>query len=157
MEHSAERGGNAAAPFGAGADIDINVKINFWKTDKAGEIGVNGTVVGDRFPSAENYLVDEKNNKLFLGVSGINSENRVNVPYTELPGNNKRKMSSFYFTILFNDDNTFKGIRTPSGTEYSLAAWNKMFTNLNPQSSKTGTTVGSSTHKEDDFKGTTNQ
>ncbi len=53
-------GGNAAAPGGAGADIDINAKINFWKTGKAGEIGVNGTITGDRFPAAENYLVDEK-------------------------------------------------------------------------------------------------
>ena len=75
----------------------------------------------------------EKNNKLFLGVSGINSENADNAPYTELPGDNTRQMSSFYFTILFNNDNSFKGVRTPNGKEYSLADWNKQFIDLNPK------------------------
>ncbi len=150
------RGGNAAAPFGAGADIDVNVKLNFWKTGKVNEIGVNGNVVGDKFPSNENYLTDKLGNKLFLGVSGINSENKDNAPYTELPGDNKRQMQSFYFTILFNNDETFKGVRLPSGTEYNLSDWNKIFKTLNPQSSNTGTSVGTSTSSKSDVKTSNN-
>ena len=146
------KGGNSAAPFGAGADIDVNVKINFSKTNLAGEIAVNGRVFGDRFPSNENYLTDEKNNKLFLGVSGLNSNDADNAPYTELPFDNKRAMSDFNFTILFNKNNTFKGVRTPSGTEYNLADWNKLFSNLNPKSTQAGTSVGSTVQKKDDFK-----
>ena len=150
------RGGNAAAPFGAGADIDVNVKINFWKTGNVNEIGVNGNVVGDKFPSNENYLTDKSGNKLFLGVSGINSENKDNAPYTELPGDNKRQMQSFYFTILFNNDETFKGVRLPSGTEYNLSDWTKIFTTLNPQSRNTGTSVGTSTSSKSDVKTSNN-
>ncbi len=66
-------------------------------------------------------------------------------------------MSSFYFTILFNDDNSFKGVRTPNGKEYNLVDWNKQFTDLNPKSSKTGTTVGASVSDKNIFQGTTNQ
>ncbi len=152
------RGGNAAAPKVSSAfdDIDVNVDIFFWETDKANEIGIRGEVTGDRFPSNENYLTDEKGNILFLGVSGVNSESADNAPYTELPGNNKREMQSFRFTILFNDDNSFKGVRTSNGKEYSLSDWNKLFTNLNPQSSQTGTTVTSSTTDKNNFKGTKN-
>jgi len=144
-------GGNAAAPFNVGekfGQIDVNVQVSFWKTIKDGEIVVSGMVNGDRFPANENYLTDEKGNELILGVSGINSENAATAPYTQLPGNNQRPMSRFIFTVLFNKDNTFKGVRTANGKEYTLDEWNKQFTNLNPQSKTTGTTVNGSSNTQ---------
>jgi RHS repeat-associated protein len=145
------RGANKAAALGVTADIDVNVDMNFWKlTDN--EIGVTGTVSGDRFPANENYLTDEKNNKLMLGVSGVGSENKTMGPYTELPGDNKREMQKWYFTILFNDDKSFKGVRTSNGKVYTLEEWNKQFTNLDPKSSQTGTNVNGNTVEADNVK-----
>ncbi len=134
-------GGNKAAPLGKGADIDVNVQMNFWKAgDK--RYGVNFQASGDRFPANENYLVDKIGQKVFLGVSGINSTNKNTAPYTELLLNNNRGMSSSYLYINFNDDDTIKNIEGTDGKTYKPNQWNVQFTNQNPQSSQTGTHVG---------------
>jgi len=63
-------------------------------------------------------------------------------PYTELPGDNERNMSDSYFYIQFNDDETIKHVEDTKGNQYTPDQWNEQFTNQNPQSSETGTSVG---------------
>jgi hypothetical protein len=50
-------------------------------------------------------------------------------------------MQKFNFNILFNDDETFRGISLNDGTWFTLEEWNKNFTELSPQDSNTGTNV----------------
>lgn len=47
----------------------------------------------------------------------------------------KIEMYEFRMTILFNDDETFKGVEV-NGTN-----WNKLFSNLNPKSTTVSTTT----------------
>ncbi|MEE9363953.1 MAG: hypothetical protein V3U92_15235 [Cellulophaga sp.] len=62
-------------------------------------------------------------------------------PMTELNGAGNERMQQFNFFILFNDDDTFKGISLGNGTWYELADWNKIFTDLSPKGQNTGTNV----------------
>ncbi|RYG08121.1 MAG: hypothetical protein EOO07_26175 [Chitinophagaceae bacterium] len=130
-------GGNSAAPFGRGADIDVNVRINFWDMGN-NKFGVNFQAWGDRFPANENYLVDEVGQRVFLAVSGANSANAVTGPYTELPGDNARGMSRSYFSIQFKDDRSIDYIEF-GNKKFTVSEWNQQFTNQNPKSQESHT------------------
>jgi hypothetical protein len=56
-----------------------------------------------------------------------------------LAGNERKQQFNFF--ILFNDDDTFKGVSLANCTWYELAAWNKLFTDLSPKDQNTGTNV----------------
>lgn len=125
------------------ADIDVKLNITFKQmADNKNKFQVTGSVKGDRFPSNETYLTDVAGNKLFIGVSGPDGMFNESIgPMTELNGSGEERMQQFNFFILFNADNTFKGVSLSNGTFYELADWNKIFTNLNPQDQNIGTNI----------------
>jgi len=121
-------------------NIDVKANIKFQPTPKKGQFKITGEIYGDRYPANETYLTDEKGNKLFLGVSGVDNENWYG-PEVELLGTAFEGMSKFSFYVEFNEDNSFKRVILNDGTTFTLEEWNKIFTNLKPASSKTGTNV----------------
>ena len=124
------------------ADIDVKLDITFKQMKNNNKFQVTGLVKGDRFPSNETYLTDVGGNKLFFGVSGPDGMfNESLGPITELNGAGNERMQQFNFFILFNDDDTFKGVSLGNGTWYDLNAWNKIFTDLSPKNQNTGTNV----------------
>lgn len=132
-------GSNKASLFGAFIDIDNHVNIYFEKNpqDKS-KVLVHGYVQGDRFPANETILNDKKGNQIILGVSSHNGPNKNLGPYLNLPGDNKRDMQEFGMTILFNKDETFKGVEF-GGKQYSIEEWNKQFTQLDPKNTNVST------------------
>jgi len=132
-------GSNQASLFGAFVDIDNHVNIYFEKNpqDKS-KVLVHGYVQGDRFPANETILNDKNGNQIILGVSSHNGPNKNLGPYLNLPGDNKRDMQEFGMTILFNKDETFKGVEF-GGKQYSIEEWNKQFTKLDPKDTKVST------------------
>ena len=121
--------------WGASADIDIKLKININMDQSTRTLRINGVVGGDFFPANELFITDEADNKIILGVSGADGN-----PYTSLPGNNSRLMSSFQLEVVFNHDNSFKGVNLGDAF-YSVEAWNGKFTSLDPKDGNTSTTV----------------
>jgi RHS repeat-associated protein len=121
-------------------DIDVNVAIGFQRIND-NKYRVSGSVRGDRFPANETYLRDEGGNILMLGVSGVNTENENLGPYIDLPGDNRRFMSSFNFNVIFEGENnsTIKGVETSNGNFIDRETWNQQFQQLDPKSSQTGT------------------
>jgi len=121
-------------------DIDVNVAIGFQRINDT-KYRVSGAVRGDRFPANETYLRDEGGNILMLGVSGVNTENENLGPYIDLPGDNRRFMSSFDFNVIFEGENnsTIKGVEIGDGKFIDRETWNQQFQQLDPKSSKTGT------------------
>ncbi len=121
-------------------NIDVKVSAQFTPTTQKGQYKVTGEVYGDRYPSNETYLTDEKGNMLFLGVSGVDNESWYG-PEAELLGTAFEGMSRFSFYIEFNEDNTFKSAILNNGKRYTPEEWNKVFKGLNPAKSSTGTDV----------------
>ena len=136
-------GGNNAAPAPAFTvpDIDVKIELEFKKISSS-KFQVGGSVKGDRFPSNETYLTDKNGNKLFLGVSGPDAMfNEALGPYTELFFAGEERMQNFNLFIMFNDDETFKGVSLGNGKWYELSEWNKNFTSLSPGDQNVGTNV----------------
>jgi RHS repeat-associated protein len=132
-------GGNSAAAVSA--DIDNHVFFAFDRINEF-EYHIFGSVVGDRFPANETYILDENKNMLILGVSGPNNANKDLAPYQELLGNNTRPMSTFDFNILFeNDKKTIKGVKMNNGKFFNRQNWNKKFQNMDPKNPQTGTSI----------------
>jgi RHS repeat-associated protein len=121
-------------------DIDVKFYASFDKVED-GVFKVTGAIKGDRFPSNETYITDRQNTKLFLGISGVVSNNKDLAPEIWLPGDNNRKMQKFSFNILFDENENFSGVRLNNGKEYAVAEWNSLFKQLDPQSESTGTNV----------------
>ena len=129
----------ANVPFAPVPNIDNHVEIKITKVG-ATKINITGSVSGDRFPSNETYLRDEKGGILMLGVSGANRGQEG--PYLSLWGDAEKPMSSFSFDVLLNDDKSFKGVQLKDKF-FTLAEWNKQFSNVSPQEAK-GTQTGDS-------------
>ncbi|MCB9251852.1 MAG: hypothetical protein H6605_05255 [Flavobacteriales bacterium] len=122
-------------------DIDTHVNISFEKDSEAPNlVKVRGLVTGDRFPANETILNDICGNQLVLGVSGPKGPNKDIGPYLNLPGDNKEFMQFFELTIIFNSDETFNSV-IHDNKWYSLADWNKQFTDINPKDTKTSTVL----------------
>jgi hypothetical protein len=123
--------------------IDVKFKATFAEAEsKNGLIKwkVTGEVYGDRYPSNETFITDKDGNKLFLGVSAVDNEGEYG-PQKELLGTAFENMSKFSMYILFNEDETFKGVSLSDGTWYNLDDWNKIFESLDPTDSDVGTDV----------------
>jgi|GEM_PF-3069326 len=138
-------GSNSAFLFNAAPDIDNHIYMYIYMDknpqDKT-KVSVYGFVQGDHFPANETILTDKKDNKLVVGVAGPNSEKNIG-PYKDMAGDNKRYMYSFNMTVLFNDDETIKGVEL-NGKQYRIDEWNKMFSQLNPKSTTVHTTTNNS-------------
>jgi len=135
-------GNNDAFLWGLTPDIDVNIDMNFEQVGTNGENKwrVSGDVIGDRFPSNETFMTDEFGNKLFVGVSGIDG-GALQGPFIELLNYGNENMQKFTFNILFNDDNSIKGVSLDNGDWYEIGDWNKLFEDINPASKTAGTNV----------------
>lgn len=124
----------------ATGDIDVHLNLKFTNLGD-NVFNVSGSVNGDRFPSNETYLVDEGGNKLFIGVSGVDNDNKNIAPMIELNFDGNEKMQKFSFSIKFNDKNQFDKVILNSGKEFGIEEWNKFFTDMNPQDTEAGTNI----------------
>ena len=119
------------------SDIDTKGNIGISRTDLGEEgsvINFSGTISGDKFPANETFVTDQAGTGVFLGVSGADGN-----PFTSLPGDNNRKMSSFNIGVQFNSNGNIQGIQY-NGQTYSVTDWKKQFQGLNPQSGNVSTT-----------------
>ena len=89
---------------------------------------ISGRISGDKFPVSETFITDQNGTRIFLGVSGADG-----TPFTSLPGNNNRTMSSFSINVKFDTNGNATGVNY-NGTSFSIEDWNKRFTNLNAAS-----------------------
>lgn len=121
-------------------DIDVHLNFDFKQVGN-NTFQVSGNVEGDRFPSNETYIVDEGGNKLFLGVSGVDSASKNIAPMIELNFDGSEKMQKFSFQIKFNYKNEFDKVILNSGKEYTPKDWNAIFENLDTKDVETGTNV----------------
>lgn len=137
--------GNNSCVVGS-PNIDVNIQFQVILSPKKDGNGswlwVNGTSTGDKFPSNEQYLEDELGNKVMLGVSGLSTGLSFLAPETELPGNNKREMSNYEFTIEMDASNNFVAVWF-NCNKYTLSEWNQKFKNLSAESTETKTSVSS--------------
>ncbi len=125
----------------ASPDVDIKVNMKISQIEK-NKFSVSGLVKGDRFPVNETYLKDKKGNVLFLGASGRdNLTGKEGGPFTELFFAGNERMQKFSLFIIFNEDETFKGVSLGNGKWFELKDWNNIFRDLDPQSQNTGTEV----------------
>jgi RHS repeat-associated protein len=122
-------------------NIDNHVSLSITKVG-ATKLNVSGYVTGDRYPSNETYLRDEKGGTIILGVSGPNAGKEG--PYLSLWGDRRQPMSFFAFDILLNDDNSFKGVQI-NNKFFTAEEWNKQFSNLSSKQSQGTVSVGSDT------------
>jgi RHS repeat-associated protein len=119
--------GNPKTPPGT-PDIDIFSDFSITENKKAGTLSVSGNLKGDNFPSTEAFITDPNGNNVFVGVGQIASGVGKNMgPFTELPGTNKRPITSFNFTITTDQQGNFTGVQVGK-TNYTIEDWNKLFT-----------------------------
>lgn len=111
-------------------DIDTKGAMTITREDlgdKGSVLNFSGKVFGDKFPSNETFITDSNGLGVFLGVSGADGN-----PLTSLPGNGNETMSTFNISVNFNAKGGITGV-TYNGNNYSEAAWNKQFTELDPK------------------------
>ncbi len=137
---------NEAFFWGASPNVDVKVNAKFTKLSE-NTFHIAGTIIGDRFPANEAYIQDDLGYKVFLGVSGVDINLGLISPTfgpAVLLGGDDKLMSSFSFSVKYQeiDGGTyFQSVILDDGTEYSLDEWNKIFRDLNPADSNTGTDV----------------
>jgi RHS repeat-associated protein len=118
----------ASMPLLPTPDIDVSTSM-YLREDKAkGYINVSGTVRGDQYPNAEALIVDPKGQTVFLGAF---TRPNNSSPYRDLYGEGKAPMIDFNFFIYVDKDGNFTGV-SANGKRYTIAAWNKMFENKDP-------------------------
>lgn len=119
-------GANPKTPKGT-PDIDIFSNFEITENKESGYLAFSGNLKGDNFPATEAFVTDPSGQSVFIGVGQIGPRVSKNFgPFTELPGQNKRPITSFNFLITVDNKGNFLKV-TEDGTEYSLADWNKRF------------------------------
>ena len=109
-------------------NIDIFSSFSVTENKKAGTLNVSGSLTGDNFPSTEAFMTDPTGNNVFIGIGQIaTGVDKDFGPFTELPFENTRPISSFNFTINTDSKGNFIGV-TEGKTTYSIADWNKRYT-----------------------------
>lgn len=107
-------------PLVAGSpDIDVTTHFAITEDKKNGQLFVDATMSGDRFPSAEVLIGDTQGTQLLLGVSPAEGG-----PFTSLPGDNNRQMMTASMVIRINDKGEFVNISS-GGKTYTVEAWNQ--------------------------------
>ena len=135
-------GNNDAMLWGTSVVPDIDVKFDITITKKnKNRYTITGVVYGDRFPSNETFITDEKGNKLFLGVSGPNNNQATLAPLVELWEAGEDGMSRFSMDLIIHNDGHIVGAQLNNGDYFGLKNWNAKFTSLDPQDTDTGTHV----------------
>jgi len=81
---------------------------------------------GDKFPSAESFIVDPSGQAVFIGVSPKGFS-----PYTNLPGDRQRPMMNSDLQIRLDKAGNFTGV-THDGREYTIQQWNRMHSEKTP-------------------------
>ena len=121
-------------------DIDIHSVIRLTENLKEGNLNVQMSMDGDRFPAAEAFIGDTKGQRIFIGVSPYEGG-----PYTSLWGNNDRPMMYANFDVKINEKGEFTFV-VSSGKSYSIAEWNKKVQSTPLEYQKAGSTKSSSTN-----------
>ncbi|WP_454880725.1 DUF6443 domain-containing protein [Sphingobacterium detergens] len=123
---------NPKTPSGT-PDIDVFSDFSITENKKAGTLSISGSLKGDNFPSTEAFIADPQGNNVFIGVGQIAKGVGKNTgPFTELPGENKRDITSFNFTITTDKKGNFTGVQL-GNTTYTIEEWNKRFTSQSTQ------------------------
>jgi len=127
-------GNNSQIPRSPDIDAKGNLQVGVVDLGEDGSMAIfSGGVTGDKFPANETYIMDASGTGVYLGVSGADGN-----PFTSLPGDNDREMSSFNIGVKFNADGNIENVQY-NGTTYSVEDWNKQFQQQDPQSGKTST------------------
>lgn len=84
-----------------------------------------GSVIGDRFPAVEAYILDRNNNGVMLGVYQIDAND---TPQRKLSGDNRLPMFNIDVKIMV-ENGIFTGVMKNGGI-VSLAQHNSYYTNL---------------------------
>ena len=136
-EKTFEFGTHAAAanPKTPAGTPNIDVFSNFSITEGNGLLSISGSLKGDNFPSTEAFIADPSGQSVFIGVGQINAGVGKNTgSFTELPGENKRDITSFNFSISTDKKGNFTGVQEGKN-KYSIKYWNKRFTSKSTQKS----------------------
>lgn len=129
--HSA--GANPKTPDGS-PNIDVFSDFSITANSKTGTLAISGKLTGDNFPSTEAFISDPSGQNVFLGVGQIaEGVGRNTGPFTELPGQNRNNpITSFNISVTTDKKGNFTGV-TSGNQNYSIADWNKKFTNTPTQ------------------------
>jgi RHS repeat-associated protein len=106
--------------------LDVSTSFGVTEDRKNGILSISATMKGDKFPSAESFIVDPKGTAVFIGVSKAGLS-----PYTHLPGDNKRPMMNSNFQIRLDKEGNFTGV-SRDGKDYTVDQWNKMHSDEKP-------------------------
>jgi RHS repeat-associated protein len=100
-------------------DIDVHSVIRLTENVKEGNLNVQMSMEGDRFPAAEAFIGDSKGQQVFIGVSPYEGG-----PYTSLWGDGSEDMFYINFDIKINDKGEFLSV-VSDGNTYTVDEWNK--------------------------------
>ena len=124
---SAEYAGSNPLMFGAAPDINVFSNFSISENRDNGTLSISGKLTGDNFPSTEAFIKDASGASVFLGVGFYEGS-----PFTSLFGENKDKnITSFNITLTVDKNGNFTGVNA-GGKNYTIAQWNKLFTNADP-------------------------
>lgn len=111
------------------SDIDVHPKVWFSFELQANPNNVlmhaTGSVIGDRFPAVEAYILDRNNNGVMLGVYQIDAND---TPQRKLSGDNRLPMFNIDVKIMV-ENGIFTGVMKNGGI-VSLEQHNSYYTNL---------------------------
>ena len=99
--------------------LDVHSTLSITEDLENGVLYIKGSFIGDSFPSAEAFVVDQSGyTKVFLGTykekGGLHS----------LFGDNKNPLFNVDMQIMFNSEGNFTGVREGDQT-YTVDEWNK--------------------------------
>jgi RHS repeat-associated protein len=119
-------GQNPLTPRCCTPDLDVSSSFGITEDKKSGILSISAAMAGDKFPSAESFVVDPSGKAVFIGVSQKGFH-----PVTDLPGDNARPMINSSFGIRLDKAGNFTGV-IYNGKDYSIEQWNRMHSEQTP-------------------------
>lgn len=118
-------GKNPKTPRFMTPGLDVSSSFSIGENRSAGVLSISANIVGDRFPSAEAFIVDPQGVSVFIGVSPLGAGPSFG-PFQMLPGEFNRAMINSDFDILLDPEGNFTGVRQ-NNVDYTIEEWNKQF------------------------------
>ncbi len=106
-------------------DIDLITFVNVRETSSS--LIINLQMLGDSFPNAEAFILDEKDNAVFLDV--FVTEGGELGPFYLLFGKGRREMIAPTQLTIHTENGIFTGVRF-NDVDYTIQAWNEKFENV---------------------------